>query len=107
MGIRRRGGAALLAIVGGATLAGAAFSQGARSGQAQVEAGRTLYNARCASCHAADLGGPEAPPLSGPNFQLQWAQRTPQVLAAYIKTRMPPAQINLTDGEAADLTAFI
>src|SRR6185312_16564269 len=72
-----------------------------------VEAGGTLYNARCATCHAADLGGHEGPALAGPNFQLQWGQRTPQVLSAYIKTRMPPGQVNLTDDQSADLTAFI
>jgi alcohol dehydrogenase (cytochrome c) len=107
MTIGVRSGAALLAILGGTALTGAAFAQAARSGQAQVEAGGGLYNARCASCHAADLGGHEGPALAGPNFQLQWGQRTPQVLSAYIKTRMPPAQINLTDAESADLTAFI
>jgi alcohol dehydrogenase (cytochrome c) len=107
MTIGVRGAAALLAIVGGTALAGAAFSQGGRTGQAQVEAGGTLYNARCANCHAADLGGHEGPALAGPNFQLQWGARTPQLLAAYIKTRMPPGQINLTDDQAGDLTAFI
>jgi alcohol dehydrogenase (cytochrome c) len=107
MTIGVRGAGALLAILGGTALAGAAFSQAPRSGQAQAEAGQALYNARCASCHAADLGGHEGPALAGPNFQLQWGQRTPQVLAAYIKTRMPPAQINLTDDQSADLTAFI
>ncbi|MGZ3273749.1 MAG: c-type cytochrome, partial [Caulobacteraceae bacterium] len=107
MTIGVRGGAALLAILGSSALAGAAFSQGPRSGQAQVEAGQALYNARCASCHAADLGGHEGPALAGPNFQLQWSQRTPQVLSAYIKTRMSPAQINLTDDQSGDLTAFI
>ena len=107
MTIGVRGGAALLAIVGGTALAGAAVSQGARTGQAQVEAGGALYNARCASCHAADLGGHEGPALAGPNFQLQWGARTPQVLAAYIKTRMPPGQANLSDDQTGDLTAFI
>jgi alcohol dehydrogenase (cytochrome c) len=107
MTIGVRGAGALLAILGGTALAGAAFSQAPRSGQAQVEAGLTLYNARCASCHAADLGGHEGPALAGPNFQLQWGQRTPQVLAAYIKTRMPPARIDLTDDQSGDLVAFI
>jgi alcohol dehydrogenase (cytochrome c) len=107
MGIGVRGGAILLAILGGTALAGASMAQGARSGQAQVEAGQTLYNARCANCHAADLGGHEGPPLAGPTFQLQWGQRTPQVLAAYIKSRMPPGQTNLSDDQSGDLTAFV
>jgi alcohol dehydrogenase (cytochrome c) len=107
MTIGVRGAAALLAVLGGTALTGAALSQTARTGQAQIEAGGTLYNARCANCHAADLGGHEGPALAGPNFQLQWGQRTPQVLAAYIKTRMPPGQVNLSDDQAGDLTAFI
>jgi alcohol dehydrogenase (cytochrome c) len=107
MTIGVRGAGALLAILGGTALAGAALSQAPRSGQAQAEAGHALYDARCASCHAADLGGHEGPALAGPNFQLQWGQRTPQVLSAYIKTRMPPAQINLTDDQAGDLVAYI
>ena len=112
MTIGVRGAGALLAILGGTALAGAAFSpaalgQAPRSGQAQAEAGQALYNARCASCHAADLGGHEGPALAGPNFQLQWGQRTPQLLAAYIKSRMPPGWIDLSDEQAGDLTAFI
>ena len=34
----------------------------------QAEAGRALFQARCASCHATDLGGGEGPQLAGANF---------------------------------------
>ena len=101
------GGFAWVAMLGAAALAGSALAQGARSGDAQVEAGHALYNARCASCHAADLGGHEGPQLAGANFQALWGPRTQTVLAAYIKSRMPPGQINLSDDQVGDLTAFI
>ena len=52
-----RGGLAALLALGGLAAAGAALAQGARSGDAQAQAGHDLYNARCAMCHAADLGG--------------------------------------------------
>ena len=107
MTIGVRGQAALLAILGGTLLAGGALAQGNRSGQAQAEAGHALYNARCAMCHAADLGGHEGPQLAGPNFQQQWGAKSPAQLADYIKAKMPPVQPNLSDGDSFDLTAFI
>ena len=45
-----RGGVAAAAILGATLAAGAAVAQ-ARSGAAQVEAGHSLYNSRCAACH--------------------------------------------------------
>ncbi len=102
-----RGGVAAVAILGGALVAGAAMAQGARSGATQVEAGHTLYNGRCAVCHAVDLGGHEGPQLAGANFQQQWGAKAPAQLADYIKTKMPPGQTNLSDQDSFDLTAFI
>ena len=99
------------ALMGGTMVAGAlafgALAQGPRPGEAQVESGHALYNAKCASCHAADLGGHEGPQLAGPNFQTQWGARTPQLLSIYIKSRMPPGPPTLSDEQSADLTAFI
>jgi alcohol dehydrogenase (cytochrome c) len=102
-----RGGLAALLALGGLAVAGAALAQGPRSGDAQAQAGHDLYNARCAMCHAADLGGHEGPQLAGANFQAQWGAKTPSQLADYIKTKMPPGQLNLSDRDVSDLTAFI
>jgi alcohol dehydrogenase (cytochrome c) len=102
-----RGGLAALLAMGGLAVAGAALAQGARSGDAQVQAGHGLYNARCAMCHAADLGGHEGPQLAGSNFQGQWGAKAPAQLADYIKAKMPPGQTNLSDQDSFDLTAFI
>jgi len=34
----------------------------------EAEGGRALFQARCSSCHATDLGGGEGPQLAGANF---------------------------------------
>ena len=101
-----RVGVAVAALLGGLLAAGAAVAQ-ARTGSAQVEAGHALYNGRCASCHAADLGGHEGPQLAGAGFQQQWGAKTPAQLADDIKGKMPPGQPNLSDQDSFDLTAFI
>src|ERR1700744_3599099 len=75
--------------------------------QDQAAAGHAAYDARCATCHAADLGGHEGPQLRGSNFLRQWGDKTTAALADYIKTRMPPQRPDLGAAEAAELTAFI
>jgi alcohol dehydrogenase (cytochrome c) len=71
-----------------------AFGAHAQSGpftQAQAAAGRASYQANCASCHLADLGGSnEARPLAGANFMSTWRERTAQDLIAYLSVTMPP-----------------
>ncbi len=59
---------------------------------AQAAAGRTAYDANCASCHLQDLAGRnEAPQLAGANFVNTWGARTVRDLFTYIRTSMPPA----------------
>ena len=54
---------------------------------AQAAAGRGIYTARCAGCHAADMQGRnEASPLAGPNFMNIWRTRTAGDLATYIQS---------------------
>src|SRR3569833_2657300 len=66
MTIGVRGAAALLALLGAGALAGTALGQGARSGEAQAEAGGALYISRCAQCRAAGRGGRGGPARAGP-----------------------------------------
>ncbi len=74
----------------------------------QAEAGRNVYQSRCASCHAADLGGGEGPQLAGTNFRTNWGVRTPRELIATIRTTMPPGNPgSVDDATAASLGAFI
>src|SRR5689334_2145856 len=75
---------------------------------AQVAAGRTLYAANCASCHADDLGGRnEAPQLAGSNFLRQWRARSVRELYEYMSAAMPPGGSRLTEADYVALTAFI
>jgi alcohol dehydrogenase (cytochrome c) len=58
---------------------------------AQSLAGRSAYQANCASCHMPDLAGRnEAPQLAGSNFMLTWGERSAGALAAYMQETMPP-----------------
>ena len=75
---------------------------------AQIDAGRTSYQARCANCHNADLGGGEAPQLAGTNFRAAWGTRSASELVTYIQTSMPPGLAGTLSGpEVASLAAFI
>jgi mono/diheme cytochrome c family protein len=73
----------VIAIAAGSMLSGQTLQQ--------TEAGRTVYQARCSSCHAPDLGGNEAPQLSGSNFMSSWGNRTARELITHIHVSMPPA----------------
>jgi len=74
----------------------------------QAEAGRALFQARCSSCHATDLGGGEGPQLAGSNFIASWGARTARELIGTIRTTMPPGNPGSLDETASlNLAAFI
>ena len=89
--------------------ASAAFVQtGLAQTMAQAEAGRALFQSRCASCHATDLGGGEGPQLAGSNFMVGWGSRTARELVNTIRTTMPPANPgSLDEAASVNLAAFI
>ena len=73
-----------------------------------MAAGRDGYQARCASCHLADLGGRnEASPLAGASFMNVWRGRGTKELYDYIRTSMPPGGATLGADEYLNVTAFI
>lgn len=75
---------------------------------AQAAAGRDAYQARCAGCHMADLGGRgEASPLAGPDFMAVWRGRSTRELFDYMRTSMPPDGATLGADVYLALTAFI
>ena len=75
---------------------------------AQAQAGRTAYQATCASCHAPDLSGREGPQLAGANFMTQWGDKTTGDLIGFMRTTMPPgAGGSLPDQTYINLAAFI
>src|SRR5262245_34330048 len=75
----------------------------------QAAAGRGVYTARCAGCHAADMQGRnEASPLAGPNFMNTWRTRTAGDLAKYIQSSMPPGGAGtLSPDDYLNVAAFI
>ena len=74
----------------------------------QAEAGRAVYQTRCATCHAADLGGGEGPQLSGDAFRSSWGTRTPRELINLIKTTMPPGNPgSLDEAASVNVAAFL
>jgi alcohol dehydrogenase (cytochrome c) len=75
----------------------------------QVSAGRTVYGARCAGCHLADLQGRnEAAPLAGANFMNAWRGKTAAELFQTIQSTMPPgAAGTLGADDYLNVTAYV
>jgi len=56
---------------------------------AQARRGQAGYEAKCASCHRADLSGFSGPPLKGDIFMDRWREFNLNVLFDLIKDTMP------------------
>ncbi|MGQ0736114.1 MAG: c-type cytochrome [Acidobacteriota bacterium] len=85
---------------------------------ASVEAGRVVFDERCAICHGADGLGLRAsadarrgyvfPPLWGPDsFNDGAGMHRVLTAARFIKARMPLGEADLTDDQAFDVAAYI
>ena len=75
---------------------------------AQATAGRAVYQANCASCHVADLGGRnEAPQLAGGDFMNTWRSRSTRDLFDYMSSTMPPGGPSLSPDQYASIVAYI
>jgi len=76
---------------------------------AQAAAGRTAYQAQCASCHLADLkGSGDAAPLAGAEFMGAWGRRTTRELLSFMQLTMPPTRPGgLSQEEYVSIAAFI
>jgi mono/diheme cytochrome c family protein len=110
---------ALLAAILAASIAAAAGAapQALRSpslgdgvfSRAQVERGRTAYNAQCARCHGETLGGGEtSPALVDERFFQVWTGRTVGQLVEYTRTTMPsdgPGRISRK--RCIDIAAYV
>jgi alcohol dehydrogenase (cytochrome c) len=76
---------------------------------AQATAGRTTYQAQCATCHLPDLKGQgDAAPLAGSEFMAAWGMRSPRELLAFMQLTMPPTRPGgLTQEEYVNIVALI
>lgn len=86
--------------------------------RADLEAGREVFDSRCALCHGADGLGMLAngrpadgylfPPLWGPDsFNDGAGMHRVLTAAKFIKARMPLGEADLTDDQAFDVAAYI
>lgn len=74
----------------------------------QSSSGKTIYNARCASCHLEDLSGSAGPALAGTNFMGAWSGKTTSDLFGVIKGSMPQgAEGSLSNDEYLNVVAYI
>lgn len=75
--------------------------------EAQVEEGRKVYFARCASCHLPTMAGQgDASALAGYQFMAGWKNLTTQDLYKLIRSSMPK-DAPLDDQASANVTAYI
>ena len=76
---------------------------------AQADAGRTAYQANCAGCHGADLGGRnDASQLAGSLFMGSWGGRTTRDLVGFMQGAMPPGNAGgLGEATYLNIAAFI
>jgi mono/diheme cytochrome c family protein len=75
----------------------------------QIDEGRKIYFARCASCHAPTMAGQgDALPLAGYQFMAGWANRTTEDLYKVIHASMPKNAPGSLDNQGyANVTAYI
>ena len=77
---------------------------------AQVESGRQIYVAQCASCHGNELQGGAGPALSGVTFRRGWFEglRALDEMFDTIYQRMPPSTVDtVSEADALDLIAYV
>src|SRR5438105_13143696 len=76
---------------------------------ARAAAGRTVYQAQCASCHLPDLkGSGDAAPLAGSEFMGAWGRRSPRELLSFMQLTMPPTRPGaLSQEEYVNVAAFV
>jgi len=90
-------------------LAGQQAPAAGRYTAAQAAAGRTTYQAQCASCHQPDLKGQgDAAQLAGSEFIEAWGRRSTRELLSFMQLTMPPARPGaLSQEEYTNVAAFI
>lgn len=76
----------------------------------QAAAGKTLFDANCASCHGSDLTGQSGPALAGKDFvsYLKFTKISAKQLLAFMESQMPyQAPGSLKKSEYVDIFSYI
>jgi mono/diheme cytochrome c family protein len=86
----------------GRTVADQIYSDG------QATRGASAYEAACAGCHRADLGGNTGPPLREQRFAREFAGKDLKALYTKVATTMPRnAPASLADDVYLDIVAYV
>jgi mono/diheme cytochrome c family protein len=77
--------------------------------EAQAKRGEAIYTESCAGCHGPDLAGLDtAPSLTGPDFNMDWADLPVDDLFERVRTTMPADNVGgLTREQYADVVAYV
>ena len=76
--------------------------------EAQATRGASAYEASCAGCHRADLGGNTGPPLREQRFEREFAGKDLKALYTRVATTMPRnAPASLADAVYLDIVAYM
>ena len=74
---------------------------------AQARRGQGIYKDQCSSCHGAELGGSDAPPLTGDAFIAVWSGPLSELVNKIKKTMPADGPGKLTQQQAADIVAYV
>jgi len=109
--VRRRFAAlaAGLLVVGVGVTAMAAQTTGpSRVTEEQAEAGRVVFERKCAACHVPDAGGVRrAPTLIGQRFLSKWGARKVRDLFVRMRNGMPPTGVRPRGDGYTNILAFL
>jgi cytochrome c553 len=74
----------------------------------QAARGKDEYETHCSSCHGAELGGMDAPPLVGEGFLRNWLEDDMRSLVDKVHTRMPgDAPGSLSYRDSTDIVSYL
>jgi mono/diheme cytochrome c family protein len=107
MPLARRFAVLLMCAAGGAWASAQPAGEPSVFTAEQASAGKTAFQAHCASCHAGDLRGKDdAPALKGEAFLATWQAKPVQELFDFIRTTMPPEGGSISADDYLAIVAY-
>ena len=107
MPLVRRFAVVLMCGAGGAWASAQPAGDGPVFTAEQAAAGKTAFQAHCASCHAGDLRGKDdAPALKGDAFVATWQAKPVKELFDFVRTTMPPEGGSISADDYLAIVAY-